>query len=104
MELADQIQELSIQVWAMGRLAFCWFQLDHWEEVLEINANLRELVQRYTNFFERAAPPCFQIGLAASVYAMRGEYEKAVELRGESNAIMLKHDGSSDHWTLSNYI
>jgi class 3 adenylate cyclase/tetratricopeptide (TPR) repeat protein len=103
-QLADQIQDVHRQVLVMTSQVDAWYNLDEWDHVLEMEIKLRELVERYPNFFTRSSPPCFQIGLAASVHALKGEFERAAELREESNQIMIKHEGSSDRWDLYNYI
>ncbi len=103
-KLSEQIQAVYLQAWTMHTRAQVHYSLDQWDAVLEIETTTRAMEARYPNFFERAAPLCFQKGLAAAVHALRGDFENAAVLREESNAIMLKLDGPSERWGLGNYL
>ncbi|MEK6255699.1 MAG: AAA family ATPase, partial [Chloroflexota bacterium] len=102
--MASEHKAVGQQVVSMIWQAFCNFQLDHWDEVLSIEEKWRALVQRYPNFIKRAKGMCFQIGLAAAVFALKGNFEQAALLRKESHDIMVGFDGPPERWGTSNYI
>lgn len=101
--LAKKEKNVFYQVWSILRQARCFFDLDRWDEILEIETKWRKLSQRYPNFFQRAGALCYQIALAASVHTLRGDFEKGAILREESYSIMTAHDGPPEQWDRTNH-
>jgi tetratricopeptide (TPR) repeat protein len=101
--ISNHIQAVGEQVTALKNQAFCNYRLDRWDEVLEIQQKWKSLEHRFSNFYERIGPICFQIALNASVYAMRGMTNQANSLRNESLAIMNKVDGPPNVWDRDNH-
>lgn len=99
--LAEQIQEVYGLRSALAHLAYCFFRLDRWDEVLEILAQIREMQKRYTR--ERTGPECFKISLAASVHARRGESVLSAEERAEVQGIMTSTTGPMDRWARNQF-
>ena len=71
--LADQIRDVSRQVHALGLQAQCFFGLDRWDEMLQIEDKRRALEERYGH--DRVGVMCFYCGLSANVMALRGDFE-----------------------------
>ncbi len=95
--LADEIQAISVQADALGGQAECWFRQDRWDAVVELDERLLGLHSRYG--ISRAGPICFAIGFSASVNALRGDADRARELREEAYQIMITAGGGSeDDW------
>ncbi len=99
----ELIQDLFNQVQSMTLETFVWFRLDRWDDVINVYEKWRMLEQRYPNFMKRAGPLCFQIGLTASVFTLRGEGDKGAALRDESFAIMSTWSGPPENWGGGNY-
>jgi transcriptional regulator with XRE-family HTH domain len=100
--LSRQIQAPDLLKEAILDKAECYFMLDNWDAVLEIEAQSPILAQQYPNFVERAGPTCFLIALAAAVYALRGQPDKARRRSDESVAIMVACRGPVDGWWRGN--
>jgi tetratricopeptide (TPR) repeat protein len=101
--LAEKGQNIFYQVWSILRQGRCFFELDRWDEILEIETKWRDLSQKYPNFFQRAGALCFEIALAASVHTYRGNFEQGAILREESYSIMTAHDGPPEQWDRTNH-
>jgi tetratricopeptide (TPR) repeat protein len=101
--LSSQIQDVDQQVMALRYQALCWFQLDRWDSMLEIDEKWRALEHRYPSFFESGGLTCFLIALSASVHALRGEFDQAGPLRDESLAIMTANIEPSGRWGRDNH-
>lgn len=102
--LSDWIQALDHHFLALRYQAICWFRLDAWDKVLEVDQKWIALEQRYPNFIERiATATCFNTALSASVYALRGEVEQADALRETAMAAMIAHSGPAENWTRAHH-
>jgi len=101
--LAAQIQDLDQQLSALRVQSHCLYQMDQWDQVIQIEQKGRALEKRYPNFFRLVWASCFQVSLNASVHARRGDFERAAALREESQAIMLEADGTQERWGRDNY-
>lgn len=101
--LSGEIQAIHYQVMAMRYHAQSLFRLDRWDGVIEIEEKLRALEHRFANFLERSGPVCFFLALIASVYALRGEPDRATPLREESKRIMTASDGPPNIWGRDNH-
>ena len=84
--LADQIRDVSQQVYSLGLQAQCFFGLDRWDEMLHIEAKRLALEERYGR--DRVDRLCFYCGLSANVYALRGEFEQSHARREEAYSTM----------------
>jgi predicted ATPase len=93
--LAQEIQAISLQADALGEQAECWFRQDRWDAVVELDERLLALHSRYG--ISRAGPICFSLGFSASVNALRGNPERARELREEAYQIMITAGGGSEN-------
>jgi tetratricopeptide (TPR) repeat protein len=101
--LANQIQDLDQQLSTLRVQSYCLYQMDRWDEVIEIEEKWRALEKRYPNFFRLVWASCFQVSLNASVHARRGNFERAAALREESRAIMLEADGTEERFGRDGY-
>ena len=99
-DLATKIQDIGVLADALGAQTECWFRMDRWDEVLQLEEQLLDLHQRYG--IARAGPICFYIGFSASVNALRGNSERARELREEAYEIMIAASGGSEEDWLRN--
>ena len=94
--LGEQIQEVNLWRSGLSHLAYCYFRMDRWDEVLGILDQVRDIQKRYPR--ERSGPECFAIALAASVHARRGESVLSAAERTEAQGIMTTTTGSMDRW------
>jgi tetratricopeptide (TPR) repeat protein len=101
--LAGQIQDLDQLLSVLRVQSHCLYQMDRWDQVVEIEEKWRALEKRYPSFFRLVWAACFQVALNASVHARRGDFERAAALRGESQAIMLSADGTQERWGRDNH-
>jgi tetratricopeptide (TPR) repeat protein len=102
-QLAERIQEIEVLSEALEMQIECWFRQDRWDEVIKIEGNLLDIQRRYG--LARAGPICYSLGFIASVLALRGEPERARELREESHEIMTTVAGGSEEtwWRSQHY-
>ncbi|MBW7882726.1 MAG: AAA family ATPase [Caldilineaceae bacterium] len=77
--LADLIRDASQQVHALGLQAQCFYGLDRWDEMLQIEQKRQALEDHYGH--DRVGIMCFYCGLSANVSALRGDYERANSCR-----------------------
>jgi predicted ATPase len=101
--LSHQIQELDLLFYALRYQAVCYYRMDKWDDVLNIESSWRALEQQYTNFEERIGPTCFFIALVAAIHALRGEMDESLRLRQESVEVMMANDGPVDGWGRDNH-
>ncbi|MFQ5942194.1 MAG: AAA family ATPase [Anaerolineales bacterium] len=101
-QLAERIQEIEVLADALGAKVECRFRQDRWDEVVEIEEKLLGLHNQYG--IARAGPICYFIGFSASVNALRGQGERARELREEAYDIMTTVSGLSEaEWVRSQH-
>ncbi len=89
--LTDQIRDVSQHVYALGLQAQCFFGLDRWDELLQIETKRRALEARYGR--DRVDRMCFYCGLSANILALRGEYDQSRARRDEAHATMAGYWG-----------
>lgn len=94
--LAGHIVSIQQQVIALLLLAFCWYRLDRWEDVLRIGEKVRALSQHFPQ--ERLGPACWMFALHGSVLALRGEFQAARSLKEEAYTIMEGVSGPPEGW------
>ena len=94
--LATRAQAVDQQVTALGLQSQCWLRLDRWDEVLATEERWRDLERRYPR--ERVGETCFFAALSASVYALRGDLERANAYRKESYDYMVSMSGPPEQW------
>lgn len=99
---AGQIYAVDLEVAAMRHQARCWFALDHWAKVFEIESELHALKEKYPNFLNRAGAYCFLAAIFSSAHARRGEIAEARTLRDEAMAIMTAANGPPERWDRAN--
>ena len=100
--LAQEIQAIIFQADALGEQAECWFRQDRWDAVVELDERLLALHSRYG--ISRAGPICFSLSFSASVNALRGNAERARELREDAYQIMIAAGGGSEEdWIRSQH-
>ncbi len=85
--LAERIRDVSQHVYALGLQAQCFFGLDRWDEMLQIEAKRLALEERYGR--DRVDRMCFYCGLSANVLALRGEVDQSHARRDEAYATMV---------------
>lgn len=100
--LSQQAQAVDQQYRALRYQATCWYFLDRWDKVVEIDEKVQKLESRFPNFSERVGPICFQKGITASALAFLGQTSEAEKVRGESHAIMIANDGPREGWGRDN--
>ena len=94
--LATRARAVDQQVTALGLQCQCWLRLDRWDDVLATEERWRELERRYPR--ERIGETCFFAALSASVYALRGDLERANAYRKESYDYMVSMSGPPEQW------
>ena len=92
---ASQIGDASLQISALGLEADCFFALDRWDEMLQIEDKRRVLEGEYLT---RTSRMCFYCGLTANVLGFRGELELARVRRDYSYNHMLDLFGPLETW------
>jgi tetratricopeptide (TPR) repeat protein len=103
LEHTEKTRDVFTQVMALTSETHVWFQMDRWDEVVNVYEKWRALKQRYPNFIKQAGPLCLQIGITASVFTLRGDKDKGVALREESFEIMTAWSGPEENWGRGNY-
>ncbi len=75
----------------------CLFELDRWDEMLEIEAKWQALQQRYPH--QHVGRICFYCGVTSTVHSLRGEFEQAKAKRNEAVTMMSQTLGKLvDEW------
>jgi len=95
--LADHLRDVNLQTYALGLQAQCFFGLDRWDEMLQIEEQRSALEQRYGR--DRVDRMCFYCGLRANVLALRGDYEHASYWRDVAyNEMATRFSGPPERW------
>lgn len=95
--LARQIQDLTLLCDVWSQLGESLLHLDRWDELLEIETELRGLLRQQP--VERlGVMVCFYIACNASVRARRGDSEGARTRRQEARDRMVSSTGSESYW------
>jgi hypothetical protein len=94
--LAIKAQSIGQQTATIGLQSQCAFRLDRWDEVIALEDKWRDLERRYPR--QRVGPTCFNAALTGSVYALRGDFEKASAYAKESYDFMVGVSGSPEEW------
>ncbi len=94
--LSDHIRAVESRVLALGLQSQCWFRLDRWDDMFQIADKRVELEKIYPR--ERVGATCFEIGLAATAHALRGDFEQARALREQAYTIMSTISGAPENW------
>ncbi len=84
--LAAGFRDVSQQVYAMQLQAQCFFGLDRWDEVLEVEDRRKALEADYGS--ERVDRMCYYCGISANVMGWRGDLDQARERRLEARTVM----------------
>lgn len=84
--LADEIRDWGHVIYTLNRQIQCYFGLDRWEEILQIEEKRLALAERYGR--DRIGRMCFQCGVSAYVHGWRGEMELARSHREEAYQMM----------------
>lgn len=84
--LADEIRDWGQVIYTLNRQIQCYFGLDRWEEILQIEEKRLALEERYGR--GRIGRMCFQCGVSAYVHGWRGEMELARAHREEAYRMM----------------
>jgi tetratricopeptide (TPR) repeat protein len=99
--MAGRMQAIDQQFNALALQVQCWFRLDRWEDALDAEERVRDLGRKYAR--ERTGPMCFPLGLSATIYALRGDEERARTDGTESYDIMVAMTGLlPEGWPLRN--
>lgn len=85
--LADEIRDWGQVIYTLNRQIQCYFGLDRWEEILQIEDKRLALEERYGR--DRIGRMCFQCGVSAYVHGWRGEMELARSHREEAYQMMV---------------
>jgi tetratricopeptide (TPR) repeat protein len=94
--LSHHIRAVDRHIHALSLQSQCWFRLDHWEDLFQIDDKRRDLEEQYS--LERVGATCFEIGLSAATHALRGELEQAQQLRQQAYGIMTSVNGNPKTW------
>jgi hypothetical protein len=95
-ELAVEIQAMDQIANAVGIQAQCLFRMDRWDDVLAIEERWRDLEKSHSR--QRIGETCFFVALSSSVYALRGDEEKANGYAQESYDYMVSMSGLPENW------
>jgi class 3 adenylate cyclase/predicted ATPase len=95
-QLAAEARVVEQQANALGLQAQCWFRLDRWAEVFEVEQRWRALEASYPR--ERVGEMCFFVALSASAHALRGDMAQAEAYARESYEYMVTMTGAPDEW------
>ncbi len=94
--LAGKIQALDQVANALGIQAQCLFRMDRWDDVLAVEEKWRDLEKRYSR--ERIGETCFFVALSASVFALRGDQDRAKSYAEEAYNYMVLVSGLPQDW------
>jgi tetratricopeptide (TPR) repeat protein len=94
--LANAIRDLSQVVSVLNLQIQCFFGLDRWDEILQIEDKRMALEASYGS--DRIGRMCFQCGVSAYVHGWRGEVELAHSHREEAYQMMAENWGSLENW------
>lgn len=84
--LADEIRDWGQVIYTLNKQIQCYFGLDRWDEILQIEDKRLVLEARYGR--DRIGRMCFQCGVSAYVHGWRGEMELARAHREEAYTMM----------------
>ena len=84
--LADEIRDWGQVIYTLNKQIQCYFGLDRWDEILQIEDKRLALEARYGR--DRIGRMCFQCGISAYVHGWRGEMELARARREEAYQMM----------------
>jgi tetratricopeptide (TPR) repeat protein len=94
--LADEIRDSDDVIQALGMQVQCFFGLDRWEEILQVEDKRLALQAHYGS--ARIGRICRQCGVSAYVYGWRGEMELARSNREEVYNNHTKLWGPTESW------
>ena len=95
--LSAAILDVSSQVMAMNLQSQCLYPLDRWDDLLALDEKVQEI--RARNPLERMGSAlCFHTALVSAVKSLRGDRERANELREEAYGIMTTIGGPPEQW------
>lgn len=101
-KVGEQIRSVSPQFYSLQLLGECLFELDRWDEMLQIEAKWQALQQRYTH--QQIGRICFYCGTSSSVHSLRGEAEEAKIKRDEAVTMMIQLSGKPiEEWAAAPY-
>jgi hypothetical protein len=101
-ELGEQIQDPRNQTRILRMQADCWARLDRWDDVLVAEEKMKALQRRFP--LEKLEAVCWLLAFSGSVHALRGELDRAAQLRQESYDIMIARAGRSEEsWSSAVY-
>jgi DNA-binding SARP family transcriptional activator len=101
-KIGEQIRSVHPQFYALQLQGECFFELDRWDEMLQIEAKWQALQQRYTH--QQIGRICFYCGVSSSVHSLRGEVEEAKVKRDEAVNMMTRTLGKPvEEWTAAPY-
>lgn len=96
--LASNIKSANRQAWMLNFQAFCWYQLDRWEELAEVDRRRQALEEFYTR--KQLGGVCWEIAVASAGRARQGDFEQANVLREQAEAHMEYLAGKSpENWS-----
>jgi predicted ATPase len=94
--LAEQAKMVDLEKSSLDQRVHSLLGLDLWDDVLALDAKLRDMQQRYPR--ERIGPSCYAIAAIARIHALRGELDLARAQRDEADAIMISIVGPHEDW------
>ena len=94
--LADAIRDVSQVISSLNLQIQCFFGLDRWDEILQVEEKRMALEAIYGS--DRIGRMCFQCGVSAYVHGWRGEVELARSHREEAYQMMASNWGSLENW------
>jgi hypothetical protein len=96
--LAIEIKSSNLQAWMLNFQAFCWYQLDRWDELAEVDRRRQDLEEIYTR--NQLGGICWEIAVASAGRARQGDFKQANVLREQAETIMENKVGKSpENWT-----
>jgi predicted ATPase len=94
--IAEQAKMVDLEKAALDQRIHCLLGLDRWDDVMALDAKLRDMQRRYPR--ERIGPSCYAIAAIARIHALRGEPELARAQRNEADTIMTSMMGPHEDW------
>nr|WP_281721115.1 AAA family ATPase [Nitrosomonas nitrosa] len=90
-KVGEQIRSVSPQYYSLQLQGECLYELDRWDEMLQIEAKWQALQQRYAH--QQIGRICFYCGVSSSIHSLRGEVEQAKVKRDEAVTMMTQSLG-----------
>jgi DNA-binding SARP family transcriptional activator len=101
-KIGEHIRSVNPQFYSLRLQGECLYELDRWDEMLQIEVKWQALQQRYAH--QQIGRICFYCGTSSSVHSLRGEVEEAKIKRDEAVTMMIQLSGKPiEEWAAAPY-